>query len=388
MTDTALQPFAETDATVEPAEAEVSPTPPAPVAAEPVTPATASGRVVTASAPMVSDSSSFVYALGRIEPRFPSLSVEKEVAQVVARMDTAGYNDRQTMRAVLTDRENRYLVRNLCWVFLIEGLETYLLVPRDPADFDLLIDSYREDAGADDLDVVIGVRGPVASPDMCNGLAVPIVAFDQIYSFDRDSLIQSIPRPEGVPKARDAAFRTTARDLLSQIRPAGRQRRRHRRAPGPQLPDAPVAQPLWQRGRAFDRSWSFTGVEVRPSQLSGVRNVVDVIWSSVTSRRATSWRRSSPASTSPRSSRSWSASSRPTTRGEDEQVADHEDRTNDRAGAPPRRVRLPGFVSDEPVGLGDAIKRATTAVGIKPCGGCAQRAATLNRWVEFTGRRK
>ena len=214
MTDTALQPFAETDATVEPAEAEVSPTPPAP--AEPVTPATASGRVVTASAPMVSDYTSFVYALGRIEPRFPSLSVEKEVAQVVARMDTAGYNDRQTMRAVLTDRENRYLVRNLCWVFLIEGLETYLLVPRDSADFDLLIDSYREDAGADDLDVVIGVRGPVASPDMCNGLAVPIVAFDQIYSFDRDSLIQSIPRPEGVPKSRDAAFRTTARDLLNQ----------------------------------------------------------------------------------------------------------------------------------------------------------------------------
>ncbi len=52
----------------------------------------------------------------------------------------------------------------------------------------------------------------------------------------------------------------------------------------------------------------------------------------------------------------------------------------------PRRVRLPGFVSDEPVGLGDAIKKATTAVGIKPCGGCAARAATLNRWVQFTGR--
>jgi hypothetical protein len=52
----------------------------------------------------------------------------------------------------------------------------------------------------------------------------------------------------------------------------------------------------------------------------------------------------------------------------------------------PRVVRLPGFVSDEPVGLGDAIKRATSTVGIKPCGGCAQRAARLNSRVAFKGR--
>lgn len=54
---------------------------------------------------------------------------------------------------------------------------------------------------------------------------------------------------------------------------------------------------------------------------------------------------------------------------------------------PPRQVRLPGFVSDEPIGLGDAIKRATSAVGVKPCGGCAERAARLNRRVQLTGRR-
>ncbi|HYG80227.1 MAG TPA: hypothetical protein VD861_07565 [Pyrinomonadaceae bacterium] len=54
----------------------------------------------------------------------------------------------------------------------------------------------------------------------------------------------------------------------------------------------------------------------------------------------------------------------------------------------PHRVRLPGFVSDEDVGLGDVIKRATYAVGIKPCGGCERRAAALNRWMVFSGRRK
>jgi hypothetical protein len=55
---------------------------------------------------------------------------------------------------------------------------------------------------------------------------------------------------------------------------------------------------------------------------------------------------------------------------------------------PRRSVRLPVFVSDEPVGLGDVIKRATSTIGIKPCGGCAQRAAWLNSRIAFTGRPK
>ena len=53
----------------------------------------------------------------------------------------------------------------------------------------------------------------------------------------------------------------------------------------------------------------------------------------------------------------------------------------------PYRVRLPGFISDEDVGLGDVIKRATSALGIRPCGSCARRAAALNRWLTFSSRR-
>ena len=53
----------------------------------------------------------------------------------------------------------------------------------------------------------------------------------------------------------------------------------------------------------------------------------------------------------------------------------------------PYRIRLPGFVADEDIGLGDVMKRATATVGIRPCGSCEQRAAALNRWLAFTGRR-
>jgi hypothetical protein len=56
-------------------------------------------------------------------------------------------------------------------------------------------------------------------------------------------------------------------------------------------------------------------------------------------------------------------------------------------GHPIHAVRLPGFVSDEDLGLGDVIKRVTSAVGIKPCSGCEHRAEALNRWLAFSGRR-
>ena len=43
---------------------------------------------------------SYVYALGRIEPRFPRLSVEKEFAQATGRAETVNVTDRQALRQV------------------------------------------------------------------------------------------------------------------------------------------------------------------------------------------------------------------------------------------------------------------------------------------------
>lgn len=53
----------------------------------------------------------------------------------------------------------------------------------------------------------------------------------------------------------------------------------------------------------------------------------------------------------------------------------------------PLRVRLPGFLVDEEVGLGEVIKRATGAVGVSSCGGCGRRARALDQRVVFVGRR-
>lgn len=56
---------------------------------------------------------------------------------------------------------------------------------------------------------------------------------------------------------------------------------------------------------------------------------------------------------------------------------------SDQSERVPHRVRLPGFIADQEMGLGDVIKRAASYVGIKPCGGCEGRATALNRRLVF-----
>jgi hypothetical protein len=50
------------------------------------------------------------------------------------------------------------------------------------------------------------------------------------------------------------------------------------------------------------------------------------------------------------------------------------------------RIRLPRFIVHEPVGLGQAVKRVTTAAGIKPCEPCERRAQQLDRWFRVEPR--
>jgi hypothetical protein len=202
--------------------------------------------------------------------------VEKELAQVIGRAGTAGQTDRQAMHTVLAERANRYLARQMCWVFTIEGLETYLLTPRDPADFELLIEAARPGPRVTDVDVVIGAQGPLAPPEACNGMMVPIVVFDQLYSFDRDDLINEIPRPADSP---EEEFRATAAELFDRIMQTADNAGatdEHRA-----LNYLAVRYPAIyaQAARAHGAESALTAVEVRPSRLAAVRTVVDVVFS-------------------------------------------------------------------------------------------------------------
>ncbi len=223
-----------------------------------------------------STSPNYIYAIGYIEARFPRPSMEKEYAQATGRAETTGLTDRQALQKVLSQCQNRYLVRQLCWVMTIEGLETYILVPRDPADLDLLVEALRPTPSPMDLDCVIGIQGPIAPPNMCNGLMVPMVMFDQIYSFDREALIKAIPKPE---KTSAKEFGPAAEELFDRIM---------------QMTDNAGAtdehralnylavryHAIYSKAAEyFAQNCSLTEVGVQSSPLSGVRKVHDVIFS-------------------------------------------------------------------------------------------------------------
>jgi len=218
----------------------------------------------------------FVYAVGKIEPRFPTPALEKEFAQVVGRDDTRGLTDSQVRHKILSERHNRYLVRKICWVMTIEGLDTYVLMPRDNADFDLLIESLRSQPQPADIDVVIGNMGPIVPPDMCNGLMVPVVVFDQIYSFDRDALIQSVPKPDNITAEEFAPAAEELLDRLMQMTDNAGATDDHRALN--------YLAVRYQRvygavSEAFGRNESLTAVDVQESPLSGTRKVVEVVFS-------------------------------------------------------------------------------------------------------------
>lgn len=276
--------FDDSRSTVESPESRL-PRPEHPAAVPAQSDVSARGNVNGMTPPLEVDGSGpskFIYALGRIEARFPRLAAEKEFAQATGRMDADALTDRQAFHKLLSQPENRYLVRQLCWVFTIEGVETYILVPRNPVDFDLLVESIRPSPRTTDVDIVIGRQGPLAPPELCNGLVVPVVAFDQVYSFDVDSLVKSIPKPKDPEKKISAAqFEQTAEELfqrIMQIADNAGATDEHRA-----LNYVAVRYPAVYAiaADAFGRNQTLRSVDVRPSRLSGARRIVDVVFSYV-----------------------------------------------------------------------------------------------------------
>jgi hypothetical protein len=97
-----------------------------------------------------------------------------------------------------------------------------------------------------------------------------------MYSFDADSLIESIPRPEKTPAE---SFKEAARevfDRIMQLTDNAGASDDHRA-----LNYLAVRYPAIYAAvaEAQSRNLSLTAVDARPSTLSGVRKIVDVIFS-------------------------------------------------------------------------------------------------------------
>jgi hypothetical protein len=155
-------------------------------------------------------------------------------------------------------------------------LDTYLLVPTDPLDIERLANALRPSSiDLKDVDIIIGRRGPLSTPEMCNGLVVPIVWVDQIYSFDKDSLLKSIPKRKG---ENEEQFKKTGNSVFNhiiQIADNAGATDEHRA-----LNYLSVRyDEVYHRTQLMqDENYSFTAIEVRLSRLSSSRKIVDVVF--------------------------------------------------------------------------------------------------------------
>ena len=105
---------------------------------------------------------------------------------------------------------------------------------------------------------------------------IPIVVFDQLYSFDRAALIKAIPRPDKMTQKQFEAAAGEVFDRILQMTDNAGATDDHRalnylamRYPGIYA----------KASEEFTRDFSLTGINVLPSPLSGTRRNIDVIFS-------------------------------------------------------------------------------------------------------------
>ena len=158
----------------------------------------------------------FVYVIGTVEAEYPNLAIEREMQVLAHTLDIKIKpdphqpmklsDDRRWQHAVLSDdrKRSRYIARQLLWRLTIEDNPVFVLRPRE-SDLDELIDRLerpkfsKQRAGQgksgedvlfalpEDLDVVVGVRGPQTA----DGIDL---FMDQIFAIESDQLA---PRRDG-----------------------------------------------------------------------------------------------------------------------------------------------------------------------------------------------
>lgn len=147
--------------------------------------------LTAANQAMASDQ--WVYAIGQVGTRCLTEGVERELRQAMGGDDPLDLANLAKFRKTLTRPENRYLVRELCWVLTVDGIDSYVLAPSDPTDIALLADAIRPNSDGQNIDAVVGrIRESLSSAAPCSPIRLPLLAFDQLHSFDTLSFAKGV----------------------------------------------------------------------------------------------------------------------------------------------------------------------------------------------------
>jgi PatG Domain len=221
----------------------------------------------------------FVYAIGSVEARFPSQSIEKEFIQVWSPTRYNGPVSQHVIYQVLSQGQNLYLAREMCWVFSNEGIDLYLVQPRSYVELTDLILALGTTPGDTDYDLLIGQLGPIAPAQLCNGLQLPLVLATQVFTFSQNAFLNNIvayAASIGLTVTLEAA--KNAFDILIQLTDNAGQTDEQRAINYVTFKSVDVYVLETQQEQATP-PYQLTNVTARPSSLGGgTRAIVDVIF--------------------------------------------------------------------------------------------------------------
>lgn len=146
-----------------------------------------------------SSAPSYIYAIGNIRPAYTSFSLEMVFNQAVAHSKTSS-PDYALQFEVLSQGENVYITREMCWIMQSGGVDAYIVKPRTYLELFNMVEAIEptQVQSIRRYDVVIGPRGPIAPPELCSGLQLPLVVCNQLYSFLFDEFVAAISTATGV----------------------------------------------------------------------------------------------------------------------------------------------------------------------------------------------
>lgn len=104
---------------------------------------------------------------------------------------------------------------------------------------------------------------------------VPVVLFDQLYSFDIDALVKAIPAPEKITRAK---FEPTAEDLFSRIVQMADNAGASDEHRALNYLSVRYGAIYTLAAQMFGQDFSLSSIDAHPSTLTGVRSIVEVIF--------------------------------------------------------------------------------------------------------------
>ena len=164
----------------------------------------------------------YVYAIGRLEVRFPSLGIEREFQQR-ERQTFAGKTPPKTRGELLHSvlDGNAHLAQRVCYVLQVGGIPAYILVPSNASLRADLLGGVKNLSRQEHWLVVIGRIGGGGAPTACGGIVAPLVTMDQVYSFSETEWFASLKARVGPVlekrKASAGDFREQVQELFGRI---------------------------------------------------------------------------------------------------------------------------------------------------------------------------